>query len=163
MRPPPPNPPRTGDSAERAARDRPRGAVDEWVEEQQQQRATLEIRAIRAEAAQRDLEARVSKANEDRRAAETELASVCRDKHCLAARVRTLERDLATARKAIGGMPPGQTGEGEPESPAAERGWGRPIPPAFVTCWPGCKHGMCRLRQRRDRCQPSPRASGWPC
>ena len=49
--------------------------MDEWVEQQQWQRATWEIRTISVEAAQRDLEARLSKANEDRRATETELPS----------------------------------------------------------------------------------------
>ena len=40
--------------------------------------------------------------------------------------MNTLERDLATVCKATGGRPPVQTGEGEPESPAAERGVGAP-------------------------------------
>ena len=64
----------------------------------------------------------------DRRAAETKLAVVRRDKDRLASRVKTLERDLATARKATGGRPLGQTGGGEPESPTAERGVGAPNP-----------------------------------
>ena len=153
---PPPKGPRTGTPAERAARDRPRGAVDEWVEQQQQQRA------ISAEAAQRDVEAPLSRANEDGRATETEWAAVRRDKDCLAARVKRLERDLASARRATWGRPPGQTGEGEPESPAAE-GWRHPIPPAFVTFWPGCTHCMRWLRQRRHRCRLSPWASARRC
>ena len=38
--------------------------------------------------------------------------------------MKTLERDLATARKATGDKPPGKTGEGEPEGPTAERAGG---------------------------------------
>ena len=89
---------------------------------------TWEVRAISAEAAQRDLEASLSKANEDRRAAEMELAAIRRDKVRLAARVKTLERELAAARRAPGGRAPGRTGKGEPESLAAERGVGAPNP-----------------------------------
>ena len=154
--PPPPKAPRTGTPAERAERDRPRGGVDECVEQQQQQRATWEVRAISVEAAHRDVEARVSKAKEDRRAAEAELAAVRRDKDRLAARVKTLERDLAAARRATGGRPPGQTGEDDLRAQRPRGGWGRPIPPAFVSCWPGRRHGMRRLRLRRDGCRPSP-------
>ena len=87
-----------------------------------QQRATWEVGVITAEAAQRHLEARSSKANEDRRAAETQCAAVRRDKDRLAARVKALEQDLAAARRLPGGRAPGEVAEGEPESPAADRG-----------------------------------------
>ena len=67
-----------------------------------------------AEAANRDLEDRQSRANEDRRAAETRLADPTKERDHLAARVKTLERHLGTARKAAGAppKPPAQTGEG---------------------------------------------------
>ena len=109
-----------GTPTERAARDRLRASVDEWLEQQQQQRATWEVCAFVAEAANCDLDARPSKANEDRRAAESELAAVRWDKERRASRVKTLERDLATARKATGGRPPGQTGDGA-DGPTGER------------------------------------------
>ena len=60
----------TSTPAERAAHERTRGDVAEWVEQQQQQHETWQVGAISAEAAQRDLEARLAKANEDTRAAE---------------------------------------------------------------------------------------------
>ena len=67
-----------------------------------------------AEAANRDLEARLSRANEDRRAGETRLADLTKERDRLAARVKTLERDLGTARKDAGApaTPPAQRGEG---------------------------------------------------
>ena len=67
-----------------------------------------------AEAANRDLEARLSGANDDRRAAETRLAELTKERDRLVTRVKTLEPDLGTARKAAGApaKPPGQTGEG---------------------------------------------------
>ena len=69
--PPPPKAPRTATPSERAELAEPaagrgqRGALHEWVEQQQQlQRAgAWEARAISAEAANRDLEARLSRAN----------------------------------------------------------------------------------------------------
>ena len=87
------------------------GAVHEWVEQQLQlQRAgTWKARAISAEAANRDLEARLSRANEYRRAAESRLADVTKERDRLVAKVKTPERDLGTARKA---KPPAQAGEG---------------------------------------------------
>ena len=96
----PPKAPRTGTPAERAARDRPRGALDEWVEQQQQKQlhATWKVRAISAEAAQRDVEACLTKANKHKRAAETGCAALRRDKDRLLAKVKTLERDLAEAQ-----------------------------------------------------------------
>ena len=107
-----------------------RGELNEWVEQQQQQRGAWAVRAISAEAANRDLEARLSRANDDKRAAEMQLAAVTRDRDRLASRVKTLERDLAAARKATGGRPPGQTREGAEgaEGPTAERAGGPPTP-----------------------------------
>ena len=125
--------PRTGtlaERAERAAGDRQRGAahVDEWVEQQQQQQhcGVWVVRAITAEATNRDLEAHLSRANEDTRAAETQLAAVTRERDRLASRVKTLERVLGTVRKAAGGRQPAQTGEGAEgaEGPTAERAGG---------------------------------------
>ena len=90
--------------------------MHEWVEEQQQlQRAgAWEARAISAEAANRDLEARLSMANEERRAAKSRLADVTKERDRLVARVKTLGRDLGTARKAARALakPPAQAGEG---------------------------------------------------
>ena len=68
-----------------------------------------EARAINAEAANRDLEARLPRANEDRRAAKSRLADVTKERDRLVARVKTQERDLGTARKA---QPPTQAREG---------------------------------------------------
>ena len=103
--PPPPKAPRTAtpvEWAEQAAGRGHRGAVHEWLEQQHQlQRAgAWETCAISAEAANRDLEARLSRANEDRRDAESRLADVTKERDRLATKVKTLERDLATARKA---------------------------------------------------------------
>ena len=81
-----------------------------------------------AEAANRDLEARLSRANEDRRAAEPRLTDLTRERDRLITRVKTLERDLGTARKAAGApaKPPAQTGEGPEgtEGPPVERAGG---------------------------------------
>ena len=113
--------------AERAAGDPQRGVSGEWVEQQHQlQRAgAWDVRAMSAEAANRDLEARLSRANEDMWAAETRLADVTRERDRLAAQVESLERNLGTARKAAGApaKPPAQTGEGA-EGPTAERAAG---------------------------------------
>ena len=81
------------------------------------------VRAMSAEAANRDLEACLSRADEDRRAGETRLADVTWERDRLASRVKTLERDLGTARKTAGGRPPAQTGEGDEgaEGPTAKR------------------------------------------
>ena len=115
--PPPPKAPRTATPVERAelaAGRGQRGAVHEWVEQQQQlQRAgALEARAISAEAANRDLEARSSGANEDRRDAESWLAYVTKEHDRLATNVKTLECDLATTRKAKPPAQAAQAGEG---------------------------------------------------
>ena len=67
--------------------------------EQQQllQRAeSWKAHVISAEAANRDLESRLSRANEDRRDAESRLADVTKERDRLVTRVRTLKRDLAT-------------------------------------------------------------------
>ena len=63
------------------------------------------------EAANRDLDPRLSKANEDGRAAETRLADLTKERDRLAARVKPLQRDLGTARLAAGAprKPPAQT------------------------------------------------------
>ena len=45
----------------------------------------------------------------------------------------------------------------------AERGGGggRLTPPALGSSWPGRRHGMRRLRRRRDRCRLLPRSCAW--
>ena len=90
-----------------------------------QRAGAWEARAISAEAANRDLEARLSRANEDRRAAESRLAAATKERDRLVTRVKFLERDLGTARKAAGApaKPPAQTGEGAEgaEGPPVER------------------------------------------
>ena len=75
-----------------------RGVVQEWVD--QQRAGAWEARAISAEAANRDLEARLSRPNEDRRDCELRLADVTKERDRLATEVKTLERDVATLRKA---------------------------------------------------------------
>ena len=55
--------------------------------------------------ANRDLEARLFKANEDKRDAQSRLADVTKERDRLATKVKTLERDVATSRKA---RPPAQ-------------------------------------------------------
>ena len=79
-----------------------RGAVQEWVEQEQQlQRSgAWEVRAISAEAANHDLESRSCRANEDRCAADSRLADVTKERDRLVTRVKSLERNLGTARKA---------------------------------------------------------------
>ena len=81
-----------------------RGVVHEWVEQQHllQPAGAWEARVMTAEAANRDLEARLSRANEDRRAAESKFADVTKERDRLVTRVKTVERDLGTARKAAG-------------------------------------------------------------
>ena len=131
--PPPPKAPRTATPVPQAERAEPaagrgqRGAVHEWVEQQQllQRAGASEARAISAEAANRDLEARLSRANEDRQAVKSRLADVTKELDRLLARVKTLERDLGTARKAAGApaKPPAQVGQGAEgaEAPPGER------------------------------------------
>ena len=105
--PPPLKAPRTATPAEHAERKEPaagrgqRRRAGERVEQHHQlQRAgAWEVRAMSAEAANRDLQAYLSKANEDRRAAETRSAELTKERDRFAARVKTPERDLGTARK----------------------------------------------------------------
>ena len=75
-----------------------RGVVQEWVD--QQRAGAWEARPISAKAANRDLEARMSRANEDRRDSESRLADLTKERDRLATKVKTLERDVATLRKA---------------------------------------------------------------
>ena len=84
--------------------------MHEWVE--QQRAGACEAHAISAEAANRDLEACLSTANEDRRAAESRLADVSKERDRLATKVKTLERDLATSCKAKRPARAAQAGEG---------------------------------------------------
>ena len=136
--PPPQKAPRTATPAERAERAEPaagrgqRGAVGDWVEQQHQpQRAGAWVmRAVSAEAANRDLEARLFRANNDRRATDTRLAEVTKKRDRLVTRVKTLERGLGTARNAAGApaKPSAQIGEGAQgaEPPPVERAGGCP-------------------------------------
>ena len=63
-----------------------RGVVQEWVD--QQRAGAWEARSISAEAANRDLEARLSRANEDRRDCQSRLADVTMERDRLATKVR---------------------------------------------------------------------------
>ena len=95
-----------------------RGVVHKWAE--QHWAGAWEARAISAEAANRNLEARLSRANEDRRDAESRLADVTKERDRLAAKVKTLERDLATSRKAKLAAQAAQAGK-RPEGAEAPR------------------------------------------
>ena len=97
-----------------------RGVVQEWVD--QQRAGAWEARAISAEAANRDLEARLSRVHEDRRDCESRLADVTREHDRLATKVKTLERDVATLRKA---KPAAQLAEALERAEGAEA----PAPP----------------------------------
>ena len=109
-----------------------RGVVQESVD--QQRAAAWEARAISAEAANRDLEARLSRANEDRRDSESRLADVTKERDRLAAKVKTLERDLATSRKAKPAAQAAQAMERPEgtEAPPGDRGGGA-VPPVSGT------------------------------
>ena len=99
-----------------------RGVVHEWVD--QQRAGAWEARAISAEAANRDLEARLSRANEDRRDAELQVVDVTKERDRLAAKVKTLERDVATLRKAKPAAQPAEAvvrAEGA-EAPPGDKG-----------------------------------------
>ena len=101
-----------------------RGVVQEWVD--QQRAGAWEARAISAEAANRHLEARLSRANEDRRDSESRLADVTKEHDRLATKVKTLERDVATLRKAKPAAQPTEAverAEGA-EAPPGDRGGG---------------------------------------
>ena len=93
---------------------------------EQQRAGAWEAHAISTEAANRDLEARLSRANEDRRDSESRLADVTKERDQLAAKVKTLERDLATLRKAKPAAQPAQAMERPEggEAPPGDRGGG---------------------------------------
>ena len=126
----PPKAPRTATPAERAPGRGQRGAVHEWVEQRLllQRAGAREARAISAEAVNRDLEAHLSRVNEDRQAAESRSADVTKEQDRLVTRVKTLERDLGTTRKAAGAPAklPAQIGEAAEgaEAPPGERAGG---------------------------------------
>ena len=124
--PPPPKAPRTATPGERAGRAEQaepsggrgqRGVVQEWVD--QQRAGAWEARAISAEAANRDLEARL-------RTCESRLADVTRERDRLATKVKTLERDVATLRKAKPAAQPAEAVErakgAEAPAPPGDRG-----------------------------------------
>ena len=92
----------------------------------QQRAGAWEARAISAEAANRDLEARMSRANEDRWDSESRLADVTKERDRLAAKVKALERDLATLRKAKPAAQAAQAVERPEgaEAPPGDRGGG---------------------------------------
>ena len=126
--PPPPKAARTATPAERAVRAEQaepvagrgqRGVVQEWVD--QQRAGAWEARAISAEAANRDLEACLSRANEDRRDSESRLADVTKERDRLATKVKPLERDLATLCKAKPAAQPAEAVE-RPEGAVAPPG-----------------------------------------
>ena len=101
--------------------------MDEWVQQQQQQqrRGAWAVRALSAKAATRDLRARLSRANEDTRDAETQLAAVTRERERLASRVKAVERDLGTRVRPRGAIHRHRQGR-VPRVPRAQRprGWG---------------------------------------
>ena len=84
-----------------------------------------------------------------------------KERHRLAARVKALERDLGTARKAAGTYRGGCRGCRGPNG--REGGGGGGIQPVFVTFWPAHRHGMPRLSEQPGRCLPSRRVSLCPC
>ena len=71
--------------------------------------AAWQVGAINADAVQRDVDARLAKANEEGQAAEVERDMLHRDKECLTTRVRTLEREAVQRARAKGGRAPGLT------------------------------------------------------
>ena len=92
------------------------------------------------------LEALLSRANEDRQDAESRLADVTKERDRLATKVKTLERDLATSRKA---KPPAQAaqaleGPEGAEAPPDDSGGGGAVPPVSSTLWPAHRRGMRR-------------------
>ena len=138
--------------------------MHEWVEQQQQllRAGAWEARAISAEAANRDLEARLSRANEERRAAESRLADVTKARDRLATRVKTPERDLGTARKAKPKAQTGERPEGAEAPPGDRAGGGHLVLPVSGTFWPAHRPGMPRPRHAPARCRRCPPACGWP-
>ena len=132
--------------------------MHEWVE--QHRTGAWEARAISAEAANRDLEARLFKANEDRRDAESRLADVTKERDGLATKVKTLERDRATSRKAKPPAQAAQAGEGpeDAEAPPGDRGGGGAMPPVSGTFWPAQRRGMPTPTHAPARCRRCPPA-----
>ena len=98
--------------------------MQEWVD--QQRAGAWEARAISAEAANRDLEARLSRVHEDRRDCEWRLAAVTRECDRLATKVKNLERAVATLRKAKPAAQPAEAVEraegAEAPAPPGDRG-----------------------------------------
>ena len=92
----------------------------------QQRAGAWEARAISAEAANRDLEARLSRVHEDRRDCESRLVDVTRERDRMATKVKTLERDVATLRKAKPAAQPAEAVEraegAEAPAPPGDRG-----------------------------------------
>ena len=86
----------------------------------QQRSGAWEARAISAEDANRDLEARLSRANKDRRDSESRLADVAKERDRLATKVKTLERDVATLRKAKPAAQPAEAVEAVERPEGAE-------------------------------------------
>ena len=101
-----------------------RGVVHKWVEKQRA--GAWEARAISAVAANRDLEARLSRANEERRDSQSWLVDVTKERDRLAAKVKTLERDLAALRKAKPAAQPAEAVERPEaaEAPPGDKGGG---------------------------------------
>ena len=129
-----------------------RGVVQEWVD--QQRARAWEARAISAEATNRDLEARLSRVHEERRDCESRLADVTKERDRLATKVRTLERDVATLRKAKPAAQPAEAVERPEgaEAPAPPGGRGGPVLPVSGTSWPAHRPGMPRPRHALARC-----------
>ena len=106
--------------AEPVGRRGQREMVQEWVD--QQRAGAWEARAISAEAANRDLEACLSRAKEDRRDCESRLADVTKERDRLATKVKTLQRDVVTVH---GAKPAPQPAEAVERAEGAEA----PAPP----------------------------------
>ena len=159
---PPPRSGRCGREAEPVGGRGQRGVVREWVD--QQRAGAWEARAISAEAANRDLEARLSRANEDRRDCESRLADVTKERDRLATKVKTLERDVVTLRKAKQWHSQQRQWRGlrVPRPPPPPGDKGGPVPPVSGTSWPAHRPGMPRPRHAPARCRQCPPACGWP-
>ena len=148
------------EQAEQVAGRGVRGVVHEWVE--QQLAGAWEARAINVEAANRDLEAHLSRANEDRRDSESRLADVTKERDRLATKVKTLERDLATLRKAKPAAQPAEAVERPEgaEAPPSDGGGGGAVPPVSDTSWPAQRRGMPRPRRAPRHGTPVRRPGG---
>ena len=103
-----------------------RGVVQEWVD--QQRAGAWEARGISTEASNRDLEAHLSRANEDRRDCESRLADVTKERARLANKVKTLERDVAPLHRAKPAAQPAEAVEraegAEAPAPPGDKGGG---------------------------------------